>query len=177
MTTYTGKNKTLLAYEASTDYAEDSGLTNEQKEKLLAIVNKYKFIAGNYSSTMIQGVGHAYCDSGILSDGWAVEDVEILSEYLRDNVASTVGKKNKHGIVDETSVFYDTDIVNCVGDSIIEMHTDGKRKARWDTLYIDEVHAMLGKQQAFDALENALGYAWFLEAHMQEKQIKMQKTS
>ena len=170
MTTYTGKNKTLLAYEATTDAAAaDSGLTNTQKEQLLEIINKYKFIAGNYSSTMIQGVGHAYCDSGILSDGWAVEDVEILSEYLRDNVASTVGKKNKHGIVDETSVFYETDIVNCVGDSIIEMHTDGKRKARWDTMYIDEVHAMLGKQQADDALENALGYAWFLEAYMEEE--------
>ena len=46
------------------------------------------------------------------------------------------------------------------------MHTDGKRKARWDTLYIDEVDAMLGKQQHIDDLENALGYAWFLEAHI-----------
>lgn len=165
MTTYTGTNTTLLAYEAQTDYAEDSGLTNTQKEQLLEIVNKYKFIDGNYSSTMIQGVGHAYCDSGILSDGWAVEDVEILSEYLRDNTASN----------SDTSVFYETDIVNCVGDSIIAMHTDGKRKARWDTLYIDEVHAMLGKQQACDALENALGYAWFLEAHMQDEHIKKQK--
>ena len=64
-------------------------------------------------------------------------------------------------------MFYETDIVNCVGDGIIEMHTDGKRKARWDTLYIDEVDAMLGKQQHTDDLENALGYAWFLEAHME----------
>lgn len=174
MTTYTGTNTTLLAYEATAD-AADSDLTNTQKEQLLEIVNKYKFIAGNYSSTMIQGVGHAYCDSGILSDGWAVEDVEILSEYLRSTVASTVGKKNKYGIVDETSVFYETDIVDCAGDSIIEMHTDGKRKARWDTLYIDEVHAMLGKQQADDALENALCYAWFLEAYMEDEHIKKQK--
>ena len=162
---YTGKNKTLLNYEADGDYYE-CGLTNTQKEKLLDIVNKYKFIDGNYSTTMIQGVGHAYCDSGILSDGWAVEDVEILSEYLRDTVASTINRKNKYGIVDETSVFYETDIVNCVGDSIVEMHTDGKRKARWDTMYIDEVNTMLGKEQHINDLEDALGYAWFLEAHI-----------
>jgi len=176
MTTYTGKNKTLLAYEASTDaddYYTDSGLSNTQKEKLLEIVNKYKFIAGNYSSTMIQGVGHAYCDSGILSDGWAVEDVEILNEYLRETVASTVGSKNKYGVEDETSVFYETDIVNCVGDSIIEMHTDGKRKAMWDTLYIDEVNTMLGSDaEILDKSENALGYAWFLEAWMEDNKHK-----
>jgi len=175
MTTYTGKNKTLLAYEASTDddYYTESGLSNTQKEKLLEIVNKYKFIAGNYSSTMIQGVGHAYCDSGILSDGWAVEDVEILNEYLRETVASTVGSKNKYGVEDETSVFYETDIVNCVGDSIIEMHTDGKRKAMWDTLYIDEVNTMLGSDaEILDKSENALGYAWFLEAWMEDNKHK-----
>jgi hypothetical protein len=164
---YTGKNKTLLKFEAQSDAdARETNLTNTQKEQLLTIINKYKNIAGNYSSTMIQGVGHAYCDSGILSDGWAVEDVEILSEYLRSKVKSTVGKKNKYGIVDETSVFYETDIVNCVGDSIIEMHTDGKRKARWDTMYIDEVNTMLGKQQHINDLEDALGYAWFLEAEI-----------
>lgn len=173
---YTGKNTTLLKYEATSDYAE-SDLTNTQKEKLLAIIYKYKNIAGNYSSTMIQGVGHAYCDSGILSDGWAVEDVEILSEYLRDKVTSTVGKKNKYGIVDETSVFYETDIVNCVGDGIIEMHTDGKRKARWDTLYIDEVDSMLGKQQHIDDLENALGYAWNLEAYiLHEEDLELKES-
>ena len=161
------KNKTLINFEAQSD-ADETNLTNTQKEQLLTIINKYKNIAGNYSSTMIQGVGHAYCDSGILSDGWAVEDVEILSEYLRDTVASTINRKNKYGIVDETSVFYETDIVNCVGDSIIEMHTDGKRKARWDTMYIDEVDAMLGKQQHIDDLENALGYAWGLEEYIVE---------
>ena len=171
---YTGKNKTLLKFEAQSDAdARETNLTNTQKEQLLTIINKYKNIAGNYSSTMIQGVGHAYCDSGILSDGWAVADVEILSEYLRDTVASTVNRKNKYGVEDETSVLYETDIVNCVGDSIIEMHTDGKRKARWDTLYIDEVNAMLGKQQQFDDLEDALGYAWFLEAHILESEAQI----
>ena len=135
--------------------------------------NKYKFIEGNYSSTMIQGVGHAYCDSGILSDGWAVEDVEILSEYLRDTVKSTVGTKNEYGCDAEESVFYGTDIVHCVGDDIIEMHTNGKRKGMWDTLYIDEVHAMLGSDENILKLsEDALGYAWYLEAYMEAVEKK-----
>jgi len=169
---YTGKNTTLLKYEATSDYAE-STLTNTQKEKLLAIIYKYKNIAGNYSSTMIQGVGHAYCDSGILSDGWAVEDVEILSEYLRDTVKSTVGSKNKYGVEDEESVFYGTDIVHTVGDDIIEMHTDGKRKGMWDTLYIDEVNTMLGSDaEILDKSEDALSYAWFLEAYILDEEEK-----
>ena len=173
MTTYTGTNTTLLAYEAQTDYAEDSGLTNTQKEQLLEIVNKYKFIDGNYSSTMIQGVGHAYCDSGILSDGWAVEDVEILSEYLRDKVKSTVGTKNEYGCDAEESVFYETDIVHTVGDDIIEMHTNGKRTGMWDTLYIGEVNDMLGSDENILKLsEDALGYAWYLEAYMEAVEKK-----
>lgn len=174
---YTGKNTTLLKYEAQADGYE-TNLTNTQKEKLLAIIYKYKNIAGNYSSTMIQGVGHAYCDSGILSDGWAVEDVEILSEYLRDTVASTVGSKNKYGVEDETSVFYETDVVNCVGDDLIEMHTDGKRKAMWDTLYIGEVNAMLGSDaEILDKSEDALGYAWFLEAYiLHEEDLELRES-
>ena len=103
---YTGTNTTLLAFEASNydfnvkhncggDETRCYNLTDAQKEALFKVVDKYKFIAGNYSSTMIQGVGHAYCDSGITSDAWAVEDVEILGEYLRSTVASTEGKKKQ----------------------------------------------------------------------------------
>ena len=174
---YTGKNTTLLKYEATSDYAE-SDLTNTQKEKLLAIIYKYKNIAGNYSDTMIQGVGHAYCDSGILSDGWAVEDVEILGEYLRDKVTSTVGKKNKYGIVDETSVFYETDIVHDCGDAIIEMHTNGKRTGMWDTLCIGEVNDMLGSDaEILDKSEDALGYAWHLEAYiLHEEDLELRES-
>jgi len=92
---------------------------------------------------------------------------------LRDKVASTVGSKNKYDIEDETSVFYETDIVHTVGDDIIEMHTDGKRKGMWDTLYIGEVNAMLGDDAAIlESSEDALGYAWFLEAYMEDEHIK-----
>lgn len=176
---YTGKNKTILNFEnkqngVDWDNDVETNLNNTQKEKLLEIINKYKFIEGNYSSTMIQGVGHAYCDSGILSDGWAVEDVNILSEYLRDKVKSTVGTKNEYGCDAEESVFYETDIVHECGDAIIEMHTNGKRTGMWDTLYIGEVNNMLEKSGDYELKlsEDALGYAWYLEAYLEAVEKK-----
>jgi hypothetical protein len=186
---YTGTNTTLLAFEASGDYDGEDNFTDAQKETIFKVVDKYKFIEGNYSSTMIQGVGHAYCDSGILSDGWAVEDVEILSEYLRSKVASTVGKKNEYGIVDETSVVYGTDIVHTCGDAIINMHTDGKRTHMWDTLFIADMETALGndkynvegvnvdelgkgKYEGYIDTEAWASYAWELESYMYEQHIK-----
>jgi len=171
---YTGKNTTLLAFEASGDYNEYDNFTDAQKETILSVIDKYKFIEGNYSSTMIQGVGHAYCDSGILSDGWAEEDVEILSKYLREEVEGT-----------DESVFYGTDIVNYVGDSIIAMHTDGKRTHRWDTLFIADMDTALGndkydvegvnvdelgkgKYEGYIDIETWASYAWDLESYMYE---------
>jgi len=193
---YTGTNSTLLAFEASNydfnvkhncggDETKCYNLTDAQKETLFKVVDKYKFIEGNYEATMIQGVGHAYCDSGIISDAWAVEDVEILSEYLRDTVASTVNKKNKYDIVDETSVFYDTEIVHTVGDSIINMHTDGARTHMWHNLFIADMETALGndkhdvegvnvdelskgKYEGYIDTETWASYAWDLESYMYE---------
>lgn len=171
---YTGTNKTLLAFEKSGDYRNEDNFTDAQKETIFKVVDKYKFIEGNYSSTMIQGVGHAYCDSGILSDGWAVEDVEILSKYLRDEVEGT-----------DESVFYGTDIVYECGDAIINMHTNGARTHRWDTLFINEMDTALGndkydvegvnvdelgkgKYEGYIDIEAWASYAWDLESYMYE---------
>ena len=184
---YTGTNTTLLAFEASETV--DSNFTNAQKETIFKIVDKYKFIEGNYSSTMIQGVGHAYCDSGILSDAWAEEDVEILGEYLRDTVASTVNKKNKYGVVDEESVLYGTDIVHECGDSIINMHTNGARTHMWHNLFIADMDTALGndkydvegvnvdelgkgKYEGYIDIEEWASYAWDLESYMYEQHVK-----
>ena len=184
---YTGTNSTLLAFEASNydfnvkhncggDETACYNLTNEQKETIFKVVDKYKFIEGNYSSTMIQGVGHAYCDSGIISDAWAEEDVEILSKYLRDTVADDE---------DEESVFYGTDIVHTVGDSIINTHTDGARTHMWHNLFIADMETALGndkydvegvnvdelgkgKYEGYIDIEAWASYAWDLESYMYE---------
>ena len=161
---YTGTNKTLLAFEASNydfnvkhncggDETACYNLTNEQKEQILKVVDKYKFITGNYSSTMIQGVGHAYCDSGIISDAWADEDVEILMLYLRETVKDT-----------DTDIFFDTDIVHTIGDSIINTHTDGARTHMWHNLFIAEMETALN----IDDTETWAEYAWDLESYMYE---------
>jgi len=161
---YTGTNTTLLAFEKSNydfNVKHNCGgnenvcydLTDKQKETILSVVEKYKFIEGSYSSTMIQGVGHAYCDSGILSDGWATEDVEILSKYLRDEIAGT-----------DTSIFYETEIVQTVGDSIINLHTDGKRTHMWHNLFIADMETALNT----DDIEKWAEYAWDLESYMYE---------
>lgn len=184
---YTGTNKTLLAFEKSNydynvehncggDETKCYNLTNEQKEALFKVVDKYKFIAGNYEATMIQGVGHAYCDSGILSDAWADEDVEILNKYLRDTVEGT-----------DTNIFFDTDIVQTVGDSIINTHTDGARTHMWHNLFIADMEEALGndkynvegvnvdelgkgKYEGYIDTEAWAEYAWDLESYMYEQQ-------
>jgi hypothetical protein len=163
---YTGTNSTLLAFEASNydfnvkhncggDEAKCYNLTDEQKEALLKVVDKYKFITGNYEATMIQGVGHAYCDSGIISDAWADEDVEILNKYLRDTVEGT-----------DTNIFFDTDIVHTIGDSIINTHTDGARTHMWHNLFIADMETAMGT----DDIETWAEYAWDLESYMYEQQ-------
>jgi hypothetical protein len=161
---YTGTNTTLLAFEKSNydfnvkhncggDENACYNLTDKQKETIFKIVDKYKFIEGNYSSTMIQGVGHAYCDSGITSDSWATEDVEILSKYLRDEIADT-----------DTNIFYETEIVQEIGDSIINLHTDGKRTHMLHNLFIAEMETALNTHD----IETWAEYAWDLESYMYE---------
>jgi hypothetical protein len=59
-------------------------LTQQQKTALQAIVDKYAAVEGSYEATMLGGIVHAYCDSGILSDAYSVEDVERLSVYFTE---------------------------------------------------------------------------------------------
>jgi hypothetical protein len=49
-----------------------------------ALVNKYAHVEGDYESTMLGGIVHAYCDSGILTDALSAEDAERISTYFTD---------------------------------------------------------------------------------------------
>jgi hypothetical protein len=49
-----------------------------------ALVNKYKDVEGDYESTMLGGIVHAYCDSGILTDALSVTDAERISTYFTE---------------------------------------------------------------------------------------------
>ena len=59
-----------------------STLTQAQKDALQALVNKYKDVEGDYESTMLGGIVHGYCDSGILTDAYSVEDAELVAKYF-----------------------------------------------------------------------------------------------
>ena len=59
-----------------------STLTQTQKDALQALVNKYAHVEGSYESTMLGGIVHGYCDSGILTDSYSVEDAELVNKYF-----------------------------------------------------------------------------------------------
>jgi hypothetical protein len=46
------------------------------------IIAKYGNTAGNSESTMLEGIVHAYCDSGITTDGLSANDVTQLEDYF-----------------------------------------------------------------------------------------------
>jgi hypothetical protein len=61
-----------------------STLTQQQKDAMQALVNKYAHVEGNYESTMLGGIVHGYCDSGILTDAYSVEDAELVAKYFTE---------------------------------------------------------------------------------------------
>lgn len=61
-----------------------STLTQEQKTALQTIVDKYVHVEGSYEDTMLGGIVHGYCDSGILTDAYSVEDAELVAKYFTE---------------------------------------------------------------------------------------------
>ena len=57
-------------------------LTQTQKDALQTLVSKYAHVEGSYESTMLGGIVHAYCDSGILTDAYSVQDAELVAMYF-----------------------------------------------------------------------------------------------
>lgn len=43
------------------------------------IVSVFNAIDGNYEATVLQGVWHAFCDSGIMTDAFSVNDSERIN--------------------------------------------------------------------------------------------------
>jgi hypothetical protein len=66
-----------------------STLTQQQKDALQALVNKYKDVEGSYESTMLGGIVHGYCDSGILTDSYSVEDAELVAKYFTEEAQNS----------------------------------------------------------------------------------------
>jgi hypothetical protein len=57
-------------------------MTAELQTEMNVLLNTYKHIEGDYESTLIGGVWHYLCDSGILTDAFSVNDRKIVDEKL-----------------------------------------------------------------------------------------------
>jgi len=61
----------------------DTQLTAAQQSALRALTHKWNTLCeGDYESTFVGGVAHAYCDSGIMTDGLSAADVAMLNKYF-----------------------------------------------------------------------------------------------
>ena len=67
--------------QTNTDY--NTTFTAEQFAKLEALTREWNATCeGDYEHTFVGGVAHAYCDSGIMTDGLSGRDVTMLNKYF-----------------------------------------------------------------------------------------------
>ena len=67
--------------QTNTDYG--TTFTEEQFAQLEALTDEWNNkCKGDYEHTFVGGVAHAYCDSGIMTDGLSGADVEMLTKYF-----------------------------------------------------------------------------------------------
>jgi hypothetical protein len=69
--------------QTETNETYNTTFTAEQFAQLEALTKTWNAqCEGDYESTFVGGVAHAYCDSGIMTDGLSGADVEMLSKYF-----------------------------------------------------------------------------------------------
>jgi hypothetical protein len=67
--------------QTNTDY--NTTFTEQQFAQLEALTREWNTkCEGDYESTFVGGVAHAYCDSGIMTDGLSGADVTRLTKYF-----------------------------------------------------------------------------------------------
>lgn len=57
--------------------------TAQQKAEIADVVARFKHVEGSYEATMLKGLWHGYCDSGILTDALSVRDAKLVSKYFK----------------------------------------------------------------------------------------------
>ena len=67
----------MLLNDTSTDRMD---MTAEQRAELTALVKKWANTDGDYEATMLGGIWHYRCDSGIFEDALSVADREWITE-------------------------------------------------------------------------------------------------
>jgi len=121
----------------------DTKLTAEQQNTLRTLTHEWNAkCEGDYESTFVGGVAHAYCDSGIMTDGLSAADVAMLSKYFTSEAI--------HGAVD----------IDTLEHWVTLMEED-----KWQTdlfKFVDVVNSVLTAEQHknLDSTETAMSYCW-----------------
>jgi len=122
----------------------DTQLTDEQRKQLAALTHKWNTLCeGDYESTFVGGVAHAYCDSGIMTDGLSAADVTMLSKYFTGET------------------IYSAD----VGIDELETLVARMENTEWTTdlfKFVAAVNSVLTDEQHknLDSTEAAMSYCW-----------------
>jgi hypothetical protein len=122
----------------------DTQLTAEQKRTLRALAREWNTkCEGDYESTFVGGVAHAYCDSGIMTDGLSAADVAMLSKYFT------------------SETIYSAEM----GIDELEALVARMEETEWQTdlfKFVDAVNSVLTAEQHknLDSTEAAMSYCW-----------------
>ena len=122
----------------------DTQLTAQQQNTLRALTHKWNTLCeGDYESTFVGGVAHAYCDSGIMTDGLSAADVAMLSKYF---TSETIYSAN-------------------VGIDELEALVARMEEGEWSTdlfKFVSAVESVLTDEQRehLDSTEAAISYCW-----------------
>jgi len=122
----------------------DTQLTAEQKRTLRALAREWNTkCEGDYESTFVGGVAHAYCDSGIMTDGLSAADVAMLSKYFTNET------------------IYSAEM----GIEELETLVARMEDTEWQTdlfKFVDAVNSVLTAEQHknLDSTEAAMSYCW-----------------
>ena len=129
--------------QTNTDY--NTTFTDTQFAQLEALTREWNAkCEGDYESTFVGGVAHAYCDSGIMTDGLSGADVTMLSKYFT------------------SETIYNSEItIDDMENWVTQM--EGKQ---WLTVlfkFVEAVNDVLTAEQRADeenATEAAMHYCW-----------------
>ena len=122
----------------------DTQLTAQQQNTLRALTHKWNTLCeGDYESTFVGGVAHAYCDSGIMTDGLSAADVAMLSKYFTGET------------------IYSAEL----GIDELEALVARMEGTEWQTdlfKFVDAVNSVLTAEQHknLDSTEAAMSYCW-----------------
>ena len=133
----------LNTQQTQTNTEYNTTFTDKQFAQLEALTHKWNTqCEGDYESTFVGGVAHAYCDSGIMTDGLSGADVDMLTKYFTSDTI--------HGDV---------------GIDDLEQWVTQLEGVQWETdmyKFVTAVNAVLTEAQRTEqhATEAALHYCW-----------------